>query len=197
MKLMNQLGITSKKYVVLIKHPLSSEVDDAGVQMETALKSLHQFCQKHSFQVISIPPNSDPGSYEMKRVIEKYSDSEWLVKAETLPRLQCVNLMRNASALVGNSSMGILEAPHYRLPVVNIGNRQQGRLNAGNVEFVPYDIDVITAALEKAALDEKYRKMIKNLENPYGDSSAPIKVREAIESVDLKDKKWYTKKKLI
>ena len=197
MKLMNQLGITSKKYVVLIKHPLSSEVDDSRVQMETALKSLHQFCQKHSFQVISIPPNSDPGSYEMKRVIEKYSDSEWLVKAETLPRLQCVNLMRNASALVGNSSMGILEAPHYRLPVVNIGNRQQGRLNAGNVEFVPYDIDVITAALEKAALDEKYRKMIKNLENPYGDSSAPIKVREAIESVDLKDKKWYTKKKLI
>ena len=195
-ELMNQLGITSEKYIVLIKHPLSSEVYDAGAQMETALNSLEKFCHKHSFQVVCISPNSDPGSYEMKLVIEKYSDADWLIKAETLPRLQFVNLMRNASALVGNSSMGILEAPHYRLPVVNIGNRQQGRLNAGNVEFVPYNIDTIIGALEKATLDVKYRKRIKNLKNPYGDSSAPMNVRKVIESVDLNNRKWYVKRKL-
>ena len=195
-ELMNQLGITSEKYIVLIKHPLSSEVNDAGTQMETTLNSLEKFCHKHSFQVVCISPNSDPGSHEMKLVIEKYSDAVWLVKTETLPRLQFVNLMRNASALVGNSSMGILEAPHYRLPVVNIGNRQQGRLNAGNVEFVPYDIDTIIGALEKATLDVQYRKRIKNLENPYGDSSAPMNVRKVIESVDLNNRKWYVKRKL-
>ena len=195
-ELKNQFGITSENYVVLIKHPLSSEVDDAGVQMETTLKSLEHFCQKNKFQVVNIPPNSDPGSYEMKMVLEKYSNADWLIKAETLPRLQFVNLMRNASALVGNSSMGILEAPHYKLPVVNIGNRQQGRLNAGNVVFVPYEIDAIAGALEKAVLNEKYREKIKNLENPYGDSSAPQKVRAAIESVDLNNSKWYVKQKL-
>jgi GDP/UDP-N,N'-diacetylbacillosamine 2-epimerase (hydrolysing) len=132
----------------------------------------------------------------MKMVIDKHSEADWLIKAETLPRLQFVNLMRNASALVGNSSMGILEAPHYKLPVVNIGNRQQGRLNAGNVEFAPYDIDAIVSALEKAAMDEEYRRKIRNLENPYGDSSAPQKVKAAIESVDLNDRKWYVKQKL-
>jgi len=195
-ELRNQLGITSKNYIVLIKHPLSSEVEDAREQMETTLKALEHFCQKNRFQVVNIPPNSDPGSYEMKMVLRKYAEADWLIKAETLPRLQFVNLIRNASALVGNSSMGILEAPHYKLPVVNIGNRQQGRLNAGNVEFVPYDIDTIIGALEKAVLDEKYRKMIRNLENPYGDSSAPTKVRKAIESVDMNDKKWYVKRKL-
>jgi GDP/UDP-N,N'-diacetylbacillosamine 2-epimerase (hydrolysing) len=195
-ELKNQFGITSENYIVLIKHPLSSEVEDAGVQMETTIKSLEQFCQKNKFQVVNIPPNSDPGSYEMKMVLEKYSDADWLIKAETLPRLQFVNLMRNASALIGNSSMGILEAPHYMLPVVNIGNRQQGRLNAGNVEFVPYEIDAIAGALEKAVLNKKYREKIKNLENPYGDSSAPQKVRAAFESVDLKDRKWYVKQKL-
>ena len=195
-ELKNQFGITSENYVVLIKHPLSSEVEDARVQMETTLQSLEHFCQKNRFQVVNIPPNSDPGSYEMKMVLEKYSNADWLIKAETLPRLQFVNLMRNASALVGNSSMGILEAPHYKLPVVNIGNRQQGRLNAGNVVFVPYEIDAIAGALEKAVLNEKYREKIKNLENPYGDSSAPQKVRAAIESVDLNDRKWYVKQKL-
>ena len=110
--------------------------------------------------------------------------------------MQFVNLMRNALALVGNSSMGFLEAPHYKLPVVNIGNRQQGRLNAGNVELVSYKSNAIVKALERATLDKKYRGIIKNLKNPFGDSSAPKKVREAIESVDLNDRKWFVKKKL-
>jgi GDP/UDP-N,N'-diacetylbacillosamine 2-epimerase (hydrolysing) len=195
-ELRNQLRITSQNYIVLVKHPLSSEVEDAEAQMETTLKALIHFCQKNKFQVVNIPPNSDPGSYEMKMVIKKYSEADWLVNAETLPRLQFVNLMRNASALVGNSSMGILEAPHYRLPVVNIGNRQQGRLNAGNVKFVPYETDAIVKSLEEATLDDEYRQMIGNLENPFGDSSAPQKVRTAIESVDLNDRKWYIKQKL-
>ena len=104
--------------------------------------------------------------------------------------------MRNALALVGNSSMGILEAPHYKIPVVNIGNRQQGRLNAGNVEFVSYETDAITNALEKAAYNKKYRQKIMNIINPFGDSSAPKNVRFAIESVDLNDRKWYVKQKL-
>ena len=195
-ELMNQLGIESENYIVLIKHPLSSEVNSAGEQMEVALKSLEQFCDKHDFQVVCIPPNSDPGSYEMKTVLDKYSKKDWLIKAETLPRLKFVNLMRHSRALAGNSSMGILEAPHYKLPVVNIGNRQRGRLNAGNVEFVSYEKGEIISALEKATLDEEYRQKVDNLKNPFGDSSAPQKIRNVIESVDLNDRKWYVKQKV-
>ena len=195
-ELMKELDIIRENYIVLIKHPLSSEVDDAGEQMEVTLKSLEQFCDKHNFQVICIPPNSDPGSHEIKTVLEKYSDRDWLIKAETLPRLQFINLMRHSRALVGNSSMGIVEAPHYKLPVVNIGNRQQGRLNAGNVEFVSYKKEGIIKAIEKATLDNDYREKISNLKSPYGDSSAPQKVMKAIESVDLNDRKWYVKQKL-
>ena len=195
-ELLNQLGITSENYIVFIKHPLSSEVDDAGTQMETALKSLEQFCHTQSFQVVCISPNSDPGSYEMKMIIENYSDSDWLIKAETLPRLQFVNLMRNALVLAGNSSMGILEAPHYKLPAVNIGNRQRGRLNAGNVEFVSYAIDDIMSSLAKACFDESYRLHIQSINNPYGDGTAAKKIRTAIESVNTSDSKWYVKQKL-
>ena len=104
--------------------------------------------------------------------------------------------MRSASALIGNSSMGILEAPHYKVPVVNVGDRQRGRLNAGNVEFVPYVITDIVHSLGKACLDESYREKIQNLENPYGDGFAAVKVRQAIESVDTNDQKWHVKQKL-
>tara|TARA_Y100001935_G_C17261494_1_gene486688 strand:+ start:193 stop:1347 length:1155 start_codon:yes stop_codon:yes gene_type:complete len=194
--LMNQLGITSENYIVMIKHPLSSEVESSRRQVEITLKSLEKFCAKHNYQVICIPPNSDPGSYEMKNVVKNYSDKNWLMISDTLPRSQFINLMRHARVLVGNSSMGILEAPHYKLPVVNIGNRQQGRLNAGNVKFVSYNKNEIIKAVEKASLDNKYRLKIKKLKNPYGDSSAPQKVIKAIESVDINDRKWYIKEKV-
>jgi GDP/UDP-N,N'-diacetylbacillosamine 2-epimerase (hydrolysing) len=193
---MIQLGITSENYIVLIKHPLSSEVGEAAMQIEVVLQSMEKFCKKNNYQVVCIPSNSDPGSYDMKLVIEKYSDANWLIRADTLPRLQFVNLMRNAMALVGNSSMGILEAPHYKLPVVNIGNRQKGRLNVGNVEFVDYKPKKIIKAIEKACFDRNYRKLIHSLINSYGDGTAAQKIREALESVDINDKKWYVKQKL-
>jgi GDP/UDP-N,N'-diacetylbacillosamine 2-epimerase (hydrolysing) len=195
-ELIDILGINNKKYVVLINHPMSSEINDSKIQMESILLALQGFCKKYDFQVICLPPNSDPGSYEMKKIIENFSKNEWLFPMTSLPRLEFVNIIRNTSALIGNSSMGLSEAPHYKLPVVNVGNRQKGRLNVGNVEFVSYEKNKIISALEKAVFDEQYREKVRNLENPYGDSSAPLKIRNAINLVDLNDKKWYVKQKL-
>ena len=180
----------------MIKHPLSSEVDRAGKQIKATLKALAQFCETAQLQVVCIPPNSDPGSFEMKAILQQYAKSDWLIATGTLTRSEFVNLMRHTKVLVGNSSMGILEAPHYKLPVVNVGNRQLGRLNAGNVEFVTYDQDQINQSLEKAVFDEGYRQKVKDLVNPYGDGSSIKKIREALESVDLSGEKWHTKRKL-
>ena len=195
-KLCSQLGVTNENYIVLILHPLSSELEKSAQQMKKLLKALDKFCNSHNIQAICIPPNSDPGSFGMKNVINEYLLSDWFIKLDTLPRVQFVNLIRNSMALVGNSSMGILEAPHYKIPVVNTGNRQKGRLNAGNVEFVPFNINSIIKALKKATTDKKYRHKIKKLNNPFGNNSSANNIRQAIESVDLNERKWYVKKKL-
>ena len=189
-------GITQNNFIVLVKHPLSSEVENTKDQMKTCLDSLEKFCEVNDFGVVCISPNSDPGSFEIMNVINEFKEKDWFYFTETLERKSFINLMRNASALAGNSSMGILEAPHYKLPVVNIGNRQKGRLNAGNVCFVDYDIPEIIKALEKSCLDRAYISKIKSLKNPFGDGSSPERIRKAIESVDLQDSKWYTKQKL-
>jgi GDP/UDP-N,N'-diacetylbacillosamine 2-epimerase (hydrolysing) len=191
-----QLPIFNGNYLVLIKHPLSSELDKNFRQMEITMQALEKFCTSKRYQTICIPPNSDPGSQVILDVIQKYSSQEWFHQVPTLSRSLFVNLMRHTKTLVGNSSMGILEAPHYKLPVVNIGNRQKGRLNAGNVEFVDYDPDQILNAIDKACFDEKYRDWVSKLENPYGDGTGARKIREALESIDLQDSKWYVKKKL-
>jgi len=98
--------------------------------------------------------------------------------------------------LIGNSSMGILEAPFYKIPVVNVGNRQLGRLNAGNVEFVNYDFQEIYSAIEKACFNETYLNEIKMQSNPYGNGDAVNKIVNILYHIDTSDNKWYIKKKL-
>ncbi|WP_305862895.1 UDP-N-acetylglucosamine 2-epimerase [Helicobacter cholecystus] len=189
--------IATKDYIVLLKHPLSSEVNDAGEQMRIAIQSCGEFALKNNLKVVGIYPNTDPGSYQIIEEIKKgemqYPNLRFF---KTLPREIFINIMRNALVLVGNSSMGILEAPFYKLPVVNIGNRQKGRLNAGNVEFVDYDKDTIIQALQKACFDQEYQKTIQALQNPYGDENSCKKIVEFIKGIDTRDRKWYVKTKL-
>ena len=197
-KLFKMLDINNnfKNYLIIIKHPLSSELDQSYIQMKKSLEAIKFFCKKNNFIAICIAPNSDPGSYEMTEAIKEFLGEKWLYYFKTLPRDKFINLVKNAKVLVGNSSMGILEAPHYKLPVVNIGNRQVGRLNAGNVKFTNYTMQKIVKALEYSCFNIKYINRIKKLKNPYGDSSAAKKIRLAIESIDLNDKKWLVKKEL-
>jgi GDP/UDP-N,N'-diacetylbacillosamine 2-epimerase (hydrolysing) len=184
------------KYVVLINHPLSSEKEEAGSQMQTILESLAIFTGKHNFKVVASYPNTDPGSYDILSVIKEFEYLPHFKFFKSIPRYEFVNLMRNASALIGNSSMGLLETPYYKLPTVNIGNRQKGRLNAGNVNFVGYEINLIVKALEKACFNDDYRKKISKLVNPYGDGHASQKIVDILASIDLNNKKWYVKHKL-
>ena len=182
-------------YLVVINHPLSSEKDDVFNEITTLLTSLESFCAAKGMKAVIIEPNSDPGSYEIVRAYEAF-DGENLIFVNTLPRDIFVNLMRNAKVLVGNSSMGILEAPMHKLPVVNVGNRQQGRLNAGNVHFVDFKESDIMQALERAVFDDVYRRKVAELENPYGEGKASQIIANFIKDIDPTDPKWLVKQKL-
>mgnify|MGYP006411420263 FL=1 len=195
-QLFNKLEKKIEKYNLLIQHPLSSELDSPYQQMIETLEALKQFNLKHDYKTICILPNTDPGSFELNRAINEYRDNNSMFFFDTLDRKLFINIVRHASALVGNSSMGILEAPYYKLPVINVGNRQKGRLNAGNVRFVDHDKNSIVKELELACLDEEYKAHVEALSNPYGDSTSAIKVCNVIENIDTKDKQWHIKRKL-
>ena len=109
----------------MIKHPISSELKESKKQMQVTIESCISFCEANNFQLISISPNSDPGSFGMKEVFNEFKKNKLFFNLETLPRNLFINLVRNTTCLIGNSSMGILEAPHYKLPVINVGNEQR------------------------------------------------------------------------
>ena len=90
--------------------------------------------------------------------------------------------------MLGNSSAGLLEAPLLKLPVINVGNRQKGRLHAENIEFVPPDSNAILGALRRAVEDESYRAAVRKCSNPYGDGHASERIAETLAATPIDDR---------
>ncbi|MFH1562192.1 MAG: UDP-N-acetylglucosamine 2-epimerase [Nitrospirota bacterium] len=188
----------SKPIVVILQHPVSLEVEEAGRQMEQTILAVKQLseqtkaCLVEACLVVVIYPNSDPGSKEMIEVIERYHDTPHIQIHPNLNHLVYLGLLRTASVLVGNSSSGIIEAPSFRLPVVNVGSRNVSREHAENVIFVDYNYDQILAGIKKALFDEKFREKVSNCTNPYGDGKASERIVEVLSIIPI-DKKLLKK----
>ncbi len=171
-------------YIVVIQHALSSEVDQAYHQMKITLEAV----KKMEVKTIISFPNSDAGGMGIIKAIDEFKNLPFIYTAKNIPRLEFVNLLRGAACLIGNSSAGILEAPLLKIPVINIGNRQKGRLHSENVEFVAHNKHKIIGAINKAMFDEKYIARVKKCSNPYGNGKSSDKIAEIIASVKIDDK---------
>ena len=176
---------SDKPFILLIKHPLSSEMEKSGEQMRVTLEAVAEL----GYNTVLTYPNSDSGSYEMIKVIEEYVEKYDFIKVfKTLPRDIFVNLQRKAALLLGNSSSGILEAPFLKLPVVNVGNRQKQRQHSENIIFVPHNKELIKEAINKAIFDENFKRICKNCSNPYGDGYSGERIARIIAETEINDK---------
>jgi UDP-hydrolysing UDP-N-acetyl-D-glucosamine 2-epimerase len=101
------------------------------------------------------------------------------------------SLMKLARAMVGNSSSGIMEAASFKLPVVNIGRRQEGRIAPANVIDCAFYTAAITAAIARAT-SPAFRNSLNDLINPYGQGDAAVRMVAVLKSVPL-DKKLIIK----
>jgi GDP/UDP-N,N'-diacetylbacillosamine 2-epimerase (hydrolysing) len=170
-------------FILVIQHVISTEVDDAYAQMTATMAAVRAM----GIKTVLSYPNSDAGGQQLVRAIREYEDLSFLYTAKNIPRLEFVNLMRNASCLLGNSSAGILEAPLLGLPVVNVGNRQQGRLHAENVQFVSHDTAAIVSSVRRAVFDLDYRESVRRCSNPYGDGHSSGRIAEVLATVPIDD----------
>lgn len=167
--------------LVVIQHVISTEVEFAYEQMEQTLMAINEL----KFNCVLIYPNSDAGSQNLIKCIQNFSNSEHIHVAKNLPRITFVNLLRHASCLIGNSSAGILEAPALRLPVVNVGNRQKGRLCSENVSFVDHDKKAIIDSINDALYNQDRIEEVKNCYNPYGDGTSSSKIAKILDEIEL------------
>ena len=171
----------SEPILLVIQHPVTTEVDDAPTQIRETLEAISEL----RYQTILIYPNADAGGRNMIKVIKEYEKHPFIKIFKNIPYKEYLSLMNIASVMVGNSSSGIIEAPSFGLPVVNIGTRQEGRQRAENVIDVDYDKEQIKAAIKKALYDEVFKEKVRNCNNPYGDGKAGVRIADILSKIKI------------
>jgi len=94
--------------------------------------------------------------------------------------------MKYSCLVIGNSSSGIIESPYFKTPVVNIGERQNGRFKANNIIDAKCHKEDIEKAIARA-LSFDFKKEIENMQNPNGEGNSAEKIIEVIEMTNFSD----------
>jgi len=167
--------------LLTVQHPVTTSPARAGEQMRATLDAV----AAHDATSVVIYPNADAGGERMIAAIESHEGDH--VTFESLPRADYLGLLDQASALVGNSSSGIIEAPSFGLPVVDVGPRQAGRQRADNTLSVAHETDAIEDAIDRCLTDEGFRERARNCDNPYDYGGAAERIVSRLATVDLTD----------
>ena len=158
-------------------HPVTLDSTASSLQFSELLNALTRFGPEVG--LIFTMPNADPEGRELINMVKAYvARAPNSVVSTSLGHQRYLSALRHVDVVVGNSSSGLIEAPSFGKPTVNIGDRQKGRLQAASVINVPAEADAIHRAIQQAfAMD------CRTVVNPYGDGFATDRIIAALKSV--------------
>lgn len=189
---LKSINMNECKYALCTYHPVTLDNTDIEKMTRDFLAALECFPQ---LQFIITKSNADQGGTFINRILDDEAARRDNIHVfSSLGVKRYLSLMSYSEAVIGNSSSGIIETVVYKVPAVNIGDRQRGRLQAGNIVNCGSDKDSIVSAIE-VALSDNFRELCKGIKNPYGDGDAAKKIsRKVMElisnPIDLK-KSFY------
>ena len=162
-------------------HPVTLEYEETAFHISELLAAL----TAANRPVVFTYPNADTQGRSIIRAIDQYvKNHDHACVAVNLGTRAYFSLMKTAAAMVGNSSSGIIEAASFQLPVVNIGNRQRGRIHERNVLNVGYERNAILSGIRQVTTSE-FRKSLDHLQNPYGDGQSAQRIVKTLRDVPL------------
>jgi GDP/UDP-N,N'-diacetylbacillosamine 2-epimerase (hydrolysing) len=187
-KLFCELKLKNDKIIVCLFHPIYLEFKTVGIQMNEILKALAET----GIQVVIIYPNNDKGSKKIISIIQKFSNNPNFKIFKNIPHEKFLSLLNYSEVLIGNSSSGMIESSSLKIPVINIGTRNTGRVHAKNVIFAKPTKNEILKSIKFTLENKKFRKQVSKSKNPYGDGNTSKKILKIISSIKL-DKKLLIK----
>ncbi|NQV57965.1 MAG: UDP-N-acetylglucosamine 2-epimerase (hydrolyzing) [Rhodospirillales bacterium] len=187
------LKIQLKESVFLVTyHPETLEKNSGKDGISALLEALNERSESN---VIFTGVNADPGYSQINELIHEYVKNHpgQATLYDSLGLRNYLSLMALATAVLGNSSSGVIEAPIMKVPTVNIGDRQRGRLRATSVIDCGASKIEIRRAIDKTK-DAEFRASIRNQETPFGKGGTAKAITRYLEDCDLavlKRKKFF------
>ncbi len=179
-----KLGIKFNKKIILVTfHPATLENKTSEQQFKELLKAIGLF---KDIYIIFTMPNADTHGRIVINLIRKYVQKiPFKAKAfVSLGQICYLSCLQHVTAVVGNSSSGIIEAPSFGIPTINIGDREEGRIKPLSViDCLPEKKDIIKAF--KKAFSLEFQKYCKKIKNPYGDGNTAVKIKKKLKKINL------------
>jgi UDP-N-acetylglucosamine 2-epimerase (non-hydrolysing)/GDP/UDP-N,N'-diacetylbacillosamine 2-epimerase (hydrolysing) len=179
-----KFDLTSSYFVVTF-HPETLSSDGGVATLKNLFKALDNFAK---YKLLITYPNADACGHKLVKMCQKYQKAQpdRVLLVKSLGQLRYLSSIKHCSAVIGNSSSGIIEAPSFQVPTVNIGERQQGRVCSSSV---------ITCQGAKSDIDEAISRAVslmfvnicQSTVNPYGSSGVAKNIVNKLVSISLEN----------
>lgn len=180
-------------YVLVTFHPVTLENNTAESQFQNLLEAIDIFKKYH---IIFTKANADTDGRIINKKIDEYvgKNKDRAIAVTSLGMVRYLSALKYCEIVIGNSSSGIIEAPSFKVPTVNIGDRQTGRIKAVSVIDCGNEVSDIVEAIDGAKILKKQDKL-KDMKNPYegkGTSAAIVlNIKKYIEQIKSVKKQFY------
>lgn len=176
----------TKPFFVVTYHPVTAADEPAVMTCQHLVDALAQF---NDYQMIITYPNADNGGRAMIPILQAFAQQypDRVCLLENLGQRRYLSALSHCSAVIGNSSSGLIEVPAFNVMTVNIGQRQAGRLAANSVLHVGTSEAQITAGIEQAIRGTCDDDFV----NPYGMGNASQQIISLLKNADLSRNKQF------
>jgi GDP/UDP-N,N'-diacetylbacillosamine 2-epimerase (hydrolysing) len=185
-ELVNRRIIKSEKYIIAVLHGSTDEIE-----MDKKALSVIEVLHENETSIVWIAANNDEGKFQLEEVVKRNIRIQDSFHTN-LNRLDYLSLLRNCKFIIGNSSSGLLEAPTFSTPAINLGIRQSLRFRGLNVIDCDFDKKEIREAIIKV-INPKFKDKLKKELNPYGDGQSSEKIVTILEQT-MVNHRFLTKK---
>lgn len=182
----NKLGFAlGDTYAVLTFHPVTLENNTAGKQVQELLSAISKFSE---ITFLCTKANADADGRIINESIENYSQKYANIHlVDSLGAQGYLSAVKYAKFVIGNSSSGIIEVPSFKIPTINIGDRQLGRIQANSViNCAPIEKEIIASI--KKVLSENFQYKLKNIKNPYEGGNTSDKILKIVKNFLVNNK---------
>jgi UDP-hydrolysing UDP-N-acetyl-D-glucosamine 2-epimerase len=191
-----QLGLDLNATTAIVTyHSVTLESRSSLEQIEGLLAAL----RRSGIAAVFTKANADANGRIINQTVARFCDSNQTKYRlfDNLGQKIYLSCLKHLDLMIGNSSSGLTEAPSFRLPVVNIGDRQKGRIKAANIIDTGYGAREILKDIRKAC-SSVFKKNLANLKNPYdpfGDGKTSFRIKETLKKTvinrDFLQKKFF------
>lgn len=182
-ELEKNLNIKFKKHNFLITYHPTTLLNSSENEIKELLRALSTL--KDSLLIFT-KANADEGGRAINKAIENFvKDHANSVLFSSLGQLRYLSLLKQMSAMIGNSSSGVFEAPTLKVPTINVGERQKGRIFSKSVICCPMNSKKIISAIAKSQ-SQAFRYSLKKISLPFGTGDTSQKIYEVLKKANIK-----------